>query len=142
MSTPTFTGGPVTAPLRASGTLFAYGLDVVRGMFRRPFQVREFLQQSWFVASVTIIPAALVAIPFGAVIALQVGGLISQFGAQSFTGSAAVLALHLAGAAHFRIPLWYGLLFPLGYSAGALMVLDSVRRRFYGRVSWKGRTYP
>ncbi len=93
MSTPTFTGGKIAAPLRASGTLFAYGLDVFRGLFRRPFQLREFLQQSWFVASVTIIPAALVAIPFGAVIALQVGGLISQFGAQSFTGSAAVLAV-------------------------------------------------
>jgi len=93
VSTPTFTGGVVTAPLRASGTLFAYGLDVLRLLFRRPFQFREFLQQAWFIASVTIVPAALVAIPFGAVIALQVGGLISQFGAQSFTGSAAVLAV-------------------------------------------------
>ncbi len=55
--------------------------------------MREFLQQAWFVASVTIIPTALVAIPFGAVIALQVGGLIKQFGAQAFTGSAAVLAV-------------------------------------------------
>ena len=85
--------GRATAPLRASGTLFAFGLDVMRGVFRRPFQLREFLQQAWFVASVTIVPAALVAIPFGAVIALQVGGLIKQFGAQSFTGSAAVLAV-------------------------------------------------
>ena len=62
-------------------------------LFKRPFQTREFLQQAWFIASVTIIPTALVAIPFGAVIALQVGGLIKQFGAQSFTGSAAVLAV-------------------------------------------------
>ena len=50
-------------------------------LFRRPFQTREFIQQAWFIASVTIIPTALVAIPFGAVIALQVGGLIKQFGA-------------------------------------------------------------
>ncbi|MEP6665950.1 MAG: ABC transporter permease [Nocardioidaceae bacterium] len=85
--------GRATAPLRATGNLFAFGLDVARGLFRRPFQMREFLQQAWFVASVTIVPAALVAIPFGAVIALQVGGLIKQFGAQSFTGSAAVLAV-------------------------------------------------
>src|SRR6185503_19504082 len=82
-----------TAPLRASGKLFAFGLDVLAGMFRRPFQVREFIQQAWFIASVTIVPTALVAIPFGAVIALQVGGLIQQFGAQSFTGSASVLAV-------------------------------------------------
>ena len=57
--------------------------------------------------------------------------------AAALAASAAALALHVAGAVHF-----HGLLFPLGYSAGALMVLDSVRRRLYGRVSWKGRTYP
>src|SRR5438067_3640640 len=57
-------------------------------------------------------------------------------------GSAAAVGLHIAGAAYFGIPLWYGLLFPLGYSAGALIAIDSVRRRLSGRVSWKGRTYP
>src|ERR1051325_8434139 len=87
------TASRALAPIGAAGKLFAFGLDVARGLFRRPFQTREFLQQAWFIASVTIIPTALVAIPFGAVIALQVGGLIQQFGAQSFTGSAAVLAV-------------------------------------------------
>ncbi|HWJ08623.1 MAG TPA: ABC transporter permease [Nocardioides sp.] len=80
-------------PVGTAGKLFAFALDVGRGLFRRPFQTREFLQQAWFIASVTIVPTALVAIPFGAVIALQVGGLIKQFGAQSFTGSASVLAV-------------------------------------------------
>jgi chlorobactene glucosyltransferase len=56
--------------------------------------------------------------------------------------SAAVLALHLVGAVHFRVPIWYGLLFPLGYSAGALIALDSIRWRLTGRVRWKGRVYP
>lgn len=83
----------LTKPLGTAGGLFAFALDVFMGLFRRPFQLREFLQQAWFIASVTIIPTALVAIPFGAVIALQVGALIKQFGAQSFTGSAAVLAV-------------------------------------------------
>src|SRR4051794_25111122 len=90
-------GGAVTvsatAPLKHAGSLFAFALDTGRASLRRPFQVREFLQQAWFVASVTIVPTALVAIPFGAVIALQVGGLIKQFGAQAFVGSAAVLAV-------------------------------------------------
>jgi len=83
----------VLRPVGTAGGLFAFALDVGRGLFRRPFQTREFIQQAWFIASVTIIPTALVAIPFGAVIALQVGGLIKQFGAQSFTGSASVLAV-------------------------------------------------
>jgi phospholipid/cholesterol/gamma-HCH transport system permease protein len=87
------TAARVLAPIGIAGNLFAFGLDVGRGLFRRPFQLREFIQQAWFIASVTIIPTALVAIPFGAVIALQVGGLIKQFGAQSFTGSTLVLAV-------------------------------------------------
>jgi len=87
------TSSRVLAPVGTAGKLFAFALDVGRALFQRPFQMREFLQQAWFIASVTIIPTALVAIPFGAVIALQVGGLIRQFGAQSFTGSASVLAV-------------------------------------------------
>jgi chlorobactene glucosyltransferase len=54
-------------------------------------------------------------------------------------GSGAAFGLHIAATFYFRIPFWYGLLFPLGYTAGALMAFDSVRRRLSGRVSWKGR---
>ena len=61
--------------------------------------------------------------------------------APALVASAAALGLHLAGAVHFRIPMWYGLLFPVGYTVGALMVLDSVCRRWRGSVSWKGRSY-
>jgi chlorobactene glucosyltransferase len=68
------------------------------------------------------------------------GGCIAL--APAIIASAAAFGLHIAGASYFTIPLWYGLLFPLGYSAGALMAIDSVRRRLSGRVSWKGRTYP
>ncbi|WP_246124266.1 MlaE family ABC transporter permease [Nocardia bhagyanarayanae] len=64
----------------------------MRKMFRRPFQWREFIEQSWFIASVSILPSALVAIPFGAVVALQTGSLIKQLGAESFTGATSVLA--------------------------------------------------
>jgi chlorobactene glucosyltransferase len=55
--------------------------------------------------------------------------------------SAAAFGLHIAGAAHFGIPLWYGLIFPAAYSAGALIALDSVRWRLVRRVRWKGRVY-
>lgn len=85
--------GAATGALRQSGSLFAMMLDTVRMSVRRPFQVREFVQQSWFIASVTILPTALVSIPFGAVIALQLGSLTRQLGAQSFTGAASVLAV-------------------------------------------------
>ncbi len=79
--------------LRQTGSFFALSLDTLRMLFRRPFQWRETIDQAWFIASVTILPTALVSIPFGAVIALQLGNLTRQVGAQSFTGSAAVLAI-------------------------------------------------
>jgi len=87
------TASRVLAPIGTAGRLFAFGLDVGRGIFRRPFQFREFVQQAWFVASVTIVPTMLVTIPFGAVIALELGTLARQIGAQSFIGAASVLAI-------------------------------------------------
>ena len=85
--------GIVTRALTSVGDLFALGLDTIRSTFRRPFAWRETLEQFWFVVSVSWIPAMLVAIPFGAVIALQLGTLTVQVGAQSFTGAASVLAV-------------------------------------------------
>jgi phospholipid/cholesterol/gamma-HCH transport system permease protein len=84
---------PVTGGLRASGGFVAFSLDTLRASLRRPFQLREFVEQAWFISSVSILPAALVSIPFGAVIALQLGSLVRQLGAQSFTGAASVLAV-------------------------------------------------
>jgi chlorobactene glucosyltransferase len=55
--------------------------------------------------------------------------------------SAAAFGLHVAGTGYFHIPFWYGALFPLGYTVGACMAIDSVRRHLTGRVTWKGRTY-
>ncbi len=84
---------PGTGALRETGKLFALAVSVLGAMFRRPFQSRELIEQFWFIASVTILPTALVSVPFGAVIALQVGSLTQQLGAQSFTGAASVLAV-------------------------------------------------
>ena len=56
----------------------------------------------------------------------------------ALAGSGAAIGLHIAAAFYFRIPFWYGLIFPLGYTAGALMALDSVRRRRSGRVRVEG----
>nr|WP_246084187.1 ABC transporter permease [Nocardioides plantarum] len=69
------------------------GLDTVRIVATRGVRPRETLEQFWFLASVSILPAILIAIPFGAVIALQLGTLTIQIGAQSFTGAASVLAV-------------------------------------------------
>lgn len=80
------------------GEFFLFVVSIVRAAFRRPFQRHEFVTQAWFVTTVSVLPTALVAIPFGAVIALQVGSISSQLGAASFTGSSAVVAIVREGA--------------------------------------------
>ena len=78
--------------LMAVGGMTALGLEGLR----RSWEVRkwfgEFVDQCAFLAGVTILPVMLVAIPFGATISLQLGQLVSQIGAESFTGAAAVTA--------------------------------------------------
>ncbi|NUR92425.1 MAG: ABC transporter permease [Nonomuraea sp.] len=96
--------------IEEAGRFVAMSLDALRVAPRRPYPVKEFVRQAWFIVSVSALPTALVAIPFGAVLALQAGNLIRQFGAQSFSGATAVLgivreaspvvtALMIAGAA-------------------------------------------
>ncbi|MEV0581532.1 ABC transporter permease [Nonomuraea sp. NPDC050310] len=75
------------------GEFVALSLDTARAGLKRPFHWRETLHQAWFIVTVSALPTALVAIPFGAVLALQAGNLIRQFGAQSFTGATAVLGI-------------------------------------------------
>ena len=60
----------------------------------------------------------------------------------AIAAATAAVGFHVAGAAHFRIPLWYGLLFPVGYTLGGIIALDGLGRRLTGRVPWKGRVYP
>jgi chlorobactene glucosyltransferase len=60
----------------------------------------------------------------------------------ALAGTAAAAGLHIAGALYFRIPLWYGLMFPFGYAVGACLAADSLQRHWRGKIVWKGRSYP
>ncbi|MBD2897145.1 MlaE family ABC transporter permease [Actinomadura nitritigenes] len=85
--------GAANVAIKEPGRFFGMCLDTGRQLFRPPFQWREFIEQAWFIVSVTVVPTMLVAIPFGGVLSLQVGGLIRQLGAQSYTGATAVVAI-------------------------------------------------
>ena len=65
-------------------SLYGLGSDLVR----RKFQFNEFVERSWFLVSVSLLPAILVSVPLGVAIALQVGALAAQIGATSFVGAA------------------------------------------------------
>src|SRR5688500_12979595 len=74
---------PITRALTPVGRLFGLGVAVVRNAFRPPFQLAEYIEQTWFVTKVSALPTALFTIPFGATIALLLAELTRQFGAQS-----------------------------------------------------------
>jgi chlorobactene glucosyltransferase len=59
----------------------------------------------------------------------------------SVLGSLVILAAQIGSALHFRIPFWYGLLFPLGCSLAAVIGLRGLWERMRGRIPWKGRVY-
>jgi phospholipid/cholesterol/gamma-HCH transport system permease protein len=84
-------GRKVVAAFALFGDLFAILLDAVAStgdaIVHRRFSWSEFAEQSWFLVSVTILPTILIAIPFGLVLVLEVGGLAVQIGANSIVGA-------------------------------------------------------
>jgi chlorobactene glucosyltransferase len=59
----------------------------------------------------------------------------------SLAGSLALFGTHIGAASYFRIPLWYGLLFPVGYTLGAGVMMFAAWQRWHGQTRWKGRVY-
>ena len=88
-------------------------MDVIR--LRHPW--RDTINQAWFIISVTAIPALLVSIPFGVIVAVQVGSFIQQVGASSISGAAGGLGVIRQGA-----PMVAALL--LGGAAGSAVATD------------------
>jgi phospholipid/cholesterol/gamma-HCH transport system permease protein len=76
-------------PMQSVGGLFAMSADAVKFAFRRPFQAREFLEQSWFVARVSLIPTLLVAIPFTVLVSFTLNILLRELGAADLSGAGA-----------------------------------------------------
>lgn len=75
------------------GAYVAFAWDVLRELVRGGVRMREFCDQAWFAVRVSLLPTAVITVPFGAVLSLHIGSLFAQIGAQSFTGSVAVLGI-------------------------------------------------
>ncbi|HET9874523.1 MAG TPA: ABC transporter permease [Mycobacterium sp.] len=82
-------GRNLSGPMQAVGGLFAMSFDAIRFLFRRPFQGREFLDQSWFVARVSLAPTLLVAIPFTVLVSFTLNILLRELGAADLSGAGA-----------------------------------------------------
>lgn len=90
-STSVVAPGRIASSTQTLGRLFRLGArtsaimvtDLVRG--KLPF--REAMIQAWFFITVTAVPAVLLAVPFGVVIAVQIGSVTKSVGASSMAGA-------------------------------------------------------
>ncbi|MGV0794067.1 MlaE family ABC transporter permease [Mycolicibacterium sp. XJ1819] len=74
------------------GSFIGLSLDIIVETFRPPFPWREFLDQTWFVARVAIVPALLLALPFNAFVMFLFNVLLVELGAADVSGAIAALA--------------------------------------------------
>lgn len=109
-------------PLTPVGELFTFAAEVLAALFRRPFAWRELSDQAWFATRVSLLPACAITVPFGAVLALQIGSLFSQLGATSFTGAVAVVGIVQQAAPIATVVIVAG-------AAGTAMAADLGARR-------------
>jgi phospholipid/cholesterol/gamma-HCH transport system permease protein len=83
--------GSAARTARAFGALCAMVLDAawltLDAVAHRRVPWRDVVEQGWFLTSVSLLPAVLIALPFGAVLVIEVGGLANQIGATSYVGA-------------------------------------------------------
>lgn len=92
-------GNPLWAPKGLTRTLTVLGefyrfsgTTLVRLLTRR-FRFREFIEQAWFITTVSLLPAMLVSIPLCVIIIFQVNQLLLQIGAIDLAGAGAAVAV-------------------------------------------------
>src|ERR1700728_1075984 len=120
--------GKVATAIRETGNMFAVALEALRQGTLKAFPWTEFFDQCWFLARVTTLPLILLSIPFGMVIALEVGSLLQQIGAQSQLGAAMVLAV-----VREQAPVATALL--IAGAGGSAMCADLGSRRIRDEIS-------
>jgi phospholipid/cholesterol/gamma-HCH transport system permease protein len=113
-TTPVTAVATVGRAVMLAAALFRYSVTDTISL-RLPFG--ELIDQAWTLYKVTSIPAVMMAVPFGGMIAVQVSGLINQVGANSLVGAASAVGVVRQGA-----PITAGLL--MGGAAAAAIAAD------------------
>jgi phospholipid/cholesterol/gamma-HCH transport system permease protein len=78
-------------PLALVGGFFRMCVLTGKAVFRRPFQWRECILQSWFIMRVALFPTIMVSIPFTVLLVFTLNVLLAQFGAADISGAGAAL---------------------------------------------------
>lgn len=83
----------VAPALSRVGSFVSMSAGSFRAIFRRPFAFQEYLEQTVFIASVTILPAIFVTIPFTVVVQFYINQLLQEIGATDLAGAGAGFAV-------------------------------------------------
>ncbi|ATD71384.1 MULTISPECIES: MlaE family ABC transporter permease [Gordonia] len=92
----------VVASFDTFGRQLGMFVEVFRTLFvdlaKRRFPFGEFIRQCAFMATTSVFPTLLVAIPIGVIVSIQVSNIAGQVGATSFSGAATGLGVIRQGA--------------------------------------------
>ena len=75
---------------RSVGEFYALAMDSASAL-RRPFQWREFLEQCWFIARVSLLPTVPMSVPFTVLVVFTLNSLLGEIGASDLSGAGAGL---------------------------------------------------
>src|SRR5271168_1500017 len=78
-------------PLELVGSFLRMCVLTGKAMFRRPFQWRELILQSWFIMRVALLPIIMVSIPLTVLLIFTLNVLLAEFGAADISGAGAAL---------------------------------------------------
>lgn len=81
----------IETPLRGVGGFFALMMDTFANLPALVRQRREFVDQAWFVARVSMLPTVLVAVPFTVLVSFTLNILLREIGAADLSGAGAAL---------------------------------------------------
>jgi phospholipid/cholesterol/gamma-HCH transport system permease protein len=123
-SRPISDDGKIASAIRETGNMFATAFEALRQAPLKGVPISEFFDQCWFLARVTTLPLILLSM----VIALEVGSLLQQIGAQSQLGAAMVLAV-----VREQAPVATALL--IAGAGGSAMCADLGSRRIRDEIS-------
>src|ERR1700728_5309518 len=81
----------LTPPLATVGGFARMCVLTGKALFRRPFHWNEFIDQTWFITRVALLPTVAVSIPLTVLIVFTLNTLLAAFGAADISGAGAAL---------------------------------------------------
>lgn len=90
--------GVLAKPLQEVGKFASLSLDILVTAARPPFAWGEFIEQCWFIARVSVVPAMLLTVSFSLIIAQHLGYLLGDIGASDLSGAGIGWGVVIEGA--------------------------------------------